>query len=352
MSEGPGTIFDSVPDGPAEGDVIYTSASQLGSFMRCAFQFYGVHILKYKDPINSNLHFGVMFDETLNYNYGEKKTSEKDLPKSTLQDFFRTTWDAKKDSVMEWDGDPKDLKEMGTKGIGIFYDEVMPGVQPAEVQPKLSLTFKNENVILRGRPDVVEVPSKGDQIIDNKTAAQSKPESFIRQSLQPVLYSIMTGDGSTKDREVRLDILVKTKSPKYQPLKMLVTEAHRQAALKTIKNTLDLIELQKKAKNFPPTAFYRAGWECGYCAVRELCKSVWGLDVPESAIAKKEAKAKLKAIGPASADVEKAAIEKAAKMWAKDDHVPNVIEQLKDIEDAAKKKPIDPDDEKHREITL
>jgi hypothetical protein len=347
-----GTIFDSVPDGPAEGDIIYTSASQLGSFLRCAFQFYGVHILKYKDPVNSNLHFGVTFDETLNYNYGEKKTSEKDLPKSTLQDFFRTTWDAQQGKVQEWDGDPKDLKELGTKGIGIFYDEVMPGVQPAEVQPKLSLTFKNENVVLRGRPDVVEVAAKGDQIIDNKTASASKQESFIRQGLQPVLYSIMTGDGSTKDREVRLDILVKTKTPKYQPLKMLVTEAHRQAALKTIKNTLDLIELQKKAKNFPPTAFYRQGWECGYCAVRELCKSVWGLDVPESAIAKKEAKAKLKALGPASADVEKEAFAKSAEIIAKGGKVPNVIEGLKAIEDAAKLKPVDPDDEKYREITL
>jgi hypothetical protein len=351
MSEGPGTIFDSVPD-VAESDIIYTSASQLGSYLRCSFQFYGIHILKYRDPVNSNLHFGSTFDETLNYNYGEKKTSEKDLPKNVLQDYFRTIFDAQKDKVLEWDGNPADLKEMGTKGVALFYDEVMPSVQPAEVQPKLSLTFKNENVILRGRPDVVEVPSKGDQIIDNKTSTREQKDPYIRQSLQPVLYSIMTGDGSTKDREVRLDILVKTKVPKYMPLKMLVTEGHRQAALKTIKNTLDLIELQKKAKNFPPTAFFRGGWECSYCGVRELCKSVWGLDVPESAIAKKEAKAKAKALGPASAEVEKEAFAKAAETVKKGGSVMNVIEQLKGIEDAAKSAPTDPDDERYREISI
>jgi hypothetical protein len=352
MSEGPGTIFDSVSDGPAESDIIYTSASQLSMHLRCSFQWFAVHVLGYKDPVNSNMHFGLTFDETLNYNYGEKKTSEKDLPKNVLQDYFRTIFDAQKDKVKEWDGNPDELKEMGTKGIGLFYEQVMPGVQPAEVQPKLSLTFKNDNVVLRGRPDVVEVPSKGDQIIDNKTSTREQKDPYIRQSLQPVLYSIMTGDGSTKDREVRFDILVKTKVPKYMPLKMLVTESDRQGALKLVKNELDLIEIQKKAKNFPATGFYGHPWACGYCGVRDLCKSIWKFNLPESAIAKKEAMAKLKALGPAPAEVEKEAIAKASEIVAKHGDVPNVIEQLKGLEDAAKLKPIDPDDEKFREISL
>jgi len=39
-------------------------------------------------------------------------------------------------------------------------------------------------------------------------------------------------------------------------------------------------------KNFPPDAFFRQGWECGYCAVAKLCRQTWGLDIPESKLSK------------------------------------------------------------------
>lgn len=341
-----GTIFDDVPDSPAN-EIMWTSASQLASLMRCKFQFYGAHILKYKDPVNSNLYFGSMFDETLNYNYGDKKTSEKDLPKATLQDFFRTQFDAQKEKVVEWAEDANVLKELGTKGVGVFYDEVIPDVMPAEVQPKLSLTFKGDNVIMNGRPDVIEIAAKGHQIVDNKTSVRAQTETYIKQALQPVIYSIMTGDGSTADREVRYDILVKTKVPKYQPLKTIITEGHRQAALKVIKNHLDLVKVMKEKKNFPPDAFFRGGWECGYCPVAGLCKQVWGLDIPESKIAQK-AKAK----APVSLEMEADILAKASEVKAKGGDVPNVIEQLKPLEDAAKKKHVGPEDDEFRAITI
>lgn len=257
----------------------------MAAFFRCKFQWYALYRLKYKEPLNHNLFFGLRFDDTLNYNYGEKITSDKDLPKGDLQDYFRTQWDAQKDQVAAWeDQTPDNLKEIGTNGLSVFYDEVVGEVHPAQVQPKLRMTFEDENVILSGRPDVLEVSN---QIIDNKTAKASKPETYIKQAIQPPIYSILTNPlGSTKPQEVRFDVLVKTKKPKVQPLKTVVTQEQRDATLKVVASTVDVIRMMEEKKNFPPDAFFRQGWECGYCAVAKLCRKTWGLNIPESKLHK------------------------------------------------------------------
>jgi hypothetical protein len=181
------------------------------------------------------------------------------------------------------DQDPDNLKEVGTKGLDIFYDEVVSEVHPAKVQPKLRMTFEDSNVILSGRPDVLE---KSNQIIDNKTAKASKPETYIKQAIQPPIYSILTNPEEKKPQEVRFDVLVKTKKPKVQPLKTVVTQEKRDATLKVVANTVDAIRMMKAKKNFPPDAFFRQGWECGYCPVANLCRKTWGLDIPESKLHK------------------------------------------------------------------
>lgn len=278
----PGSIFDE-DDAPVEAP-IKVSASALRTLSNCEFQYYGTYILKYREPLNGNLFFGSRFDETLNYNYGNKKTSGKDLPKGDLQDFFRATWDAQKDQVEGWeDAKPDEMKEVGTNGIEVFHKEVLPSVQPVEVQPKLSMTFKNQNVVLTGYPDVLEGNS---QIIDNKTSGKTQTETYIKQAIQPPVYSILTSAESTQPQEVRYDILVKTKKPKVQQLKTVITHADRQATLKYISNSIEAIRSMTDRKNFRPTAFFRGGWECGYCPVANLCRETWGLNIPESKIKK------------------------------------------------------------------
>lgn len=313
--------------------------------MSCDFQFYGVDILKYKDKTNSNLMFGILLDETLNFNYGEKITSGKDLPTSTLQDFFRTKFDAEKDKVELWeeDDEPAVLKEKGTAGVERFAVEVMPTVHPEKIQPKLSLTFKDANVIMSGRPDVVE---KSGQIIDNKTAKASKPETYIKQSPQPVTYSTllehMKGGLALTDQEIRFDVLVKTKKPKIQQLKDVITAEKRAAYLKVVANLIELLKIKKEKKNFPPTAYYRGGWECGYCPVAELCRATWGLDIPES-----------KLVHPSALPLSKKHQEEAEGQFKEKIKHGKIQEALGDLEKAVQKNGIvDPEAESKRSIIV
>ncbi len=331
---------------------MFASATSLRRAMSCQFQFYAVDILKYREPSNSNLMFGIVMDETLNYNYGEKITSGKDLPKSHLQDFFRTHFDAQKEKVELWeDEDPVKLKEAGTEGVGLFHQDVIGTVMPARIQPKLSMTFANTNLILSGRPDVDEATGG---IIDNKTAKASKPDTFINQSPQPPIYSILLDFEKSqkqaqttelivhqKIQEVRFDILVKTKKPKIQQLKVAITPEDRKAALGVIANTVKMIKSLKDSDNFPPTAFFRGGWECGYCPVAKLCRETWGLNIPESKLSKSAPPLSKKdgdeALGQFQEKIKKGDVKGALKGLEKD---------------ITKKGVIDPEEEMRRSILV
>jgi hypothetical protein len=271
-------------------------------------------LLFYRDPANSNLVYGNVHDEAVNWDYAQKMVSDKNRPKGDVQDYWRSCWDAKKDEVLDWEEeDPKKLKELGTTGVGIFYDEVMKEVHPAEVQPHLELLFKGTNFKLTGKPDFIE---KGLTIGDNKTSKTKKPDTFIAQSAQPVIYSLLKDGVDGKPREVRFDILVKAKTPWVQQLKIVVDSGYRKGILNTVSAFVADINNSLAAKNFPPTAFVRKDWACDYCGCKDLCRKVWGLPVGDSkieVILKDSREA-----GKASAG-DAAVIEKLKKMKAEND---------------------------------
>lgn len=256
------------------------SSSSLSDWESCPKKYYFNYVLKLKRPSNHALFFGRKFDETLNYNYGNKRITDKDLPKDDLKDYFRAGFDAEKDQVDSWeDHSPADLKEIGTKGVDAFAEEVTPAVHPEEVQPKFQMTFSESNVILTGIPDFIE---KSGTIGDNKTSGRAYDENKILQAHQPVIYSLSKDWNSDKPREVRYDVLVKTKKPKVQQLKLEVTKEYRDAELQYLASAIDSIRNMMASKNFPPTAFHRGGWDCGYCSHVETCRKVTGLPIPQS----------------------------------------------------------------------
>lgn len=271
------TIFDFLDEKAKR--IVRISPSAIRDWNTCQFKYYAIHILKYREPANQNLFFGTIFDDSLTYDYSHKIGVGKDLPKDVLTDYFRTRYESEKDKVENWeDEDAAKLKEIGTKGIEIFYNEIFPNVQPKEVQPKLAMTFKDTNFILSGRPDLIEVSGT---IVDNKTSGRAKPQYEVDQSPQALIYSIFKDGGTDIVREVRFDVLVKTKAPKPQQIKTLITPEYRQSGLRFIANVIDNINSQLERKNFPPTAFHRGSWDCGYCAVSDLCRKTWGFPVPD-----------------------------------------------------------------------
>ena len=285
-----GSIFDTEPEVVTqEGDddvpFLRLSPSQIGAYVRCKFQFYVLYILKYREPGNHNLYFGIQFDNALNFNYEEQMETDKPRAKDETKDYFRERWDKEKDQVAAWEGnDPATLRELGFRGLDAFYEEVIPSVHVEDVQPKLSLTFTNAKAMLVGRPDLIE---KAPIIVDNKTTGKTSiPDSYINQSPQASLYPLFfMEDGKPKTQEVRFDILMKKKKPAVISKKRTSTVEEQVAALKMISNIVGNIHDMYKAKNFPPDAFYRGhfgDWSCSYCPVAEVCRKTWNLPIPES----------------------------------------------------------------------
>lgn len=299
------TIFDAVIDESENQEVLRMSASALTTLSKCPFQFYAIYILRIKQSLNHALFFGNVFDDTMNYNYEDKITSGKDLPKDVVQDFFATKFDSAQATVEDWEEQkPKQLREIGIGGVKLFLEEITPHVQVEEVQPKLSMTFKESNLVLTGYPDFIETVGT---IGDNKTGGKSKRQSDIDQAIQPVVYSLFKDQLTDNVREVRFDVLVKNKKPKVQQIKTVMTKERRQAGLKYISNSVSYIQTLKDAQNFPPLAFFRPGsWECGYCSASDLCRKTWGLDIPES---------KTQKVIPVSDET----VEKAKKQLKKED---------------------------------
>lgn len=273
------TIFDNVEEEESEqGQILRLSPSALTIFAKCPFQFYALYILRIRQPLNHALFFGNIFDDTMNYNYKDKITSEKDLPRDVVTDFFVTKFDSEKQRVGSWeDKKPKDLREVGAKGVSAFMEEVTPDVHPVEVQTRLSMTFQENNLVLVGYPDFIE---RGGVIGDNKTAGKSKRQEEIDRAYQPLIYSLFKDQTSEAPREVRYDVLVKTKKPKIQQIRTTVTGEDRRNGLKYISNTVALINSMKQTQNFPPMGYRGpATWVCSYCAAADLCRKTWGTKV-------------------------------------------------------------------------
>jgi hypothetical protein len=276
------SIFDDWQPTAPPGMITRASPSTMDRLARCEFQFYAVDILKYKEPANSAMVYGFVHDDAINYDYGHKRTAGKNLPKGDVKDYFRSSFDAKKEQVLDWDGeDPSKLKEVGTNGIDLFYEEVMKEVHPVEVQPKLEMSFQGNDLKLVGRPDFFE---ESGTIGDNKTSKAKKADEFIAQSTQPVFYSVLKDGLSDEKREVRYDVLVHTKTGKLsiQQMKVVIDKTYREGALQVFSAFIQKVNTQLQAKNFPPTAYFRKSWECGYCPVKDLCRKVWKLPVGES----------------------------------------------------------------------
>lgn len=284
-------IFEDEKDDKKEKLFLRLSPSQIGAYVRCKFQFYAQYILKWRrDPMNHNLYFGLKFDDSLNANYANQLNTGKNLPKDDIKDYFSDIWGKEEETVEEWEGNcPKTLREIGIRGIDAFYDDVIPTVQVEMVQPKLDMKFDESDVILVGRPDLVEKSNKDLVIVDNKTTAKtSVPQSYADMSPQASLYPLFLAGmrgGKLIDQEFRFDILMKKKKPSVVQLKTIKTAKDQEVTLKMISNVVSSIHQMHRDKNFPPDAFWRGhfgDWSCSYCSCAELCRETWGLNIPES----------------------------------------------------------------------
>jgi hypothetical protein len=260
------------------------SVSSIRDFCTCKFKYYGIYELKALRQTNSTMFFGTCVDFAVSKDYENKKGTDKNLPVSDVQEIFAAKFDAEKETVDVWEpGDDKvGTKDYGVEAVKVFSEEISKKIIPLEVQPYLRMTFEGSALEFNGKPDVVEVTG---QIRDTKTTKKSWSQDALKRQIQPVGYSFLLDKMEEKDRECWMDILVRTKVPKVQQMKVDVNPAAKKYFLQYLSSIVHAVNSCYAANSFPPEAFYRNDPMCSekYCVVAPLCRQTWGLDIPARA---------------------------------------------------------------------
>jgi len=104
-----------------------------------------------------------------------------------------------------------------------------------------------------------------DIIIDRKTTKRSMPEDNVATDLQLTCYSLAYRHAlGLKEKALRFDVMVRTKTPKVQQL----TTQRTQADLGRFLKILAIVFKAIKTGIFYPNENYF----CGICGYKELCK--------------------------------------------------------------------------------
>jgi hypothetical protein len=238
--------------------------------MDCHARWWFKYNLKHPDPPNGNLALGRAVHWALTQNFLQKVETYEDLPLSGVLGLFREAW-ARECDQAEFRDDEEPL-QLGLSGEGLvakYLDEVAPSIEPAAVE--LHVEGEVGGVRVQGFIDILDVDGR---IIDLKTAKASPNRIEPMSRFQIATYSQLSPEASGKGR---LDILVKTKTPKVVLQSFEVTPEDLRAT-----QTLYLRAGQAmRSEHYMPN---RLSMFCSrrHCAYWRICECEWGGEVPET----------------------------------------------------------------------
>ena len=176
----------------------------------------------------------------------------------------------------EWQGEPPrlsdDEKDIGSKTIegrsvdmaislaGLHHVAFAPMIVPTHVERPWVLELKDFPFNLAGRLDVQEA----DAVRDTKTAGKSPQSNAAHRSVQLTAYSlaVKTIDG-VNPKEVSLDVLVKTKTPKPVRVVSSRSDADYRIFLLQVEAMAKVIESGAYYPTHPDNWICSKKW-CGY----------------------------------------------------------------------------------------
>jgi CRISPR/Cas system-associated exonuclease Cas4 (RecB family) len=246
------------------------SPTQIRCFMDCHARWWFKYIQKHPDPPNANLVLGRAVHSALAQNFEQKVETYEDLPLSGVLSLFREAWANERDQAeFRDDEDPTQLARAGEALVAKYLDEVAPELEPAAVE--LHVEGEIGGVRVHGFIDILDTDGR---IIDIKTAKASPSGIEPMYRFQVATYRQLTPAASGKGR---LDMLVKTKTPKIVLQPFDVTEEDVRATQ----------TIYARASQAMQSEFYmpnRMSMFCSRrsCAYWRICECEWGGEVPET----------------------------------------------------------------------
>lgn len=252
----------------------YLSYTQISMYLRCGWQYKERYIEGKIIPPGISLIKGKSTHRGIEHNFSQKIESHEDLKSKDIIDYSVNEYDqASKEEIFLTDEEKSKGKEdiigAGRDSVAnmskLYADEAAPGIQPLKVEEKVYVNIPNSPSIL----SVIDCIDDRKNVRDFKTSSKLKNQKDIDNSLQLTIYSLSYEEifGKSPNKLI-FDILVDTKTPKYQ-----ILESQRNiGAYAQIYKIIQAVYEGISKGVFLPAA--EGSWVCDprYCGYYHTCK--------------------------------------------------------------------------------
>ena len=255
----------------------HLSASSINAYVECGLQYKFSRIDKVKPDYEADsLLFGSCIHRAI-ADYQQKRMCGEDMYVKEIQGIFEKYWkeSAEGNERVHYRKNKsfKSLMNEGKKLLRVYVEN-----QPEEDFPVLAIeepfvmNLEGIDVPIIGVMDMVQEDDSGTIIItDHKTAARAYSTAEADNNFQLTVYYLAAKMNGYGDREIllRLDCLIKTRTPKFESLYTVRSDVDEKYAIKKIMHVWDGIQKGVFIPNY-------GGWKCDYCAYRSYCQE-WSL---------------------------------------------------------------------------
>ncbi|OGS20916.1 MAG: hypothetical protein A2252_09680 [Elusimicrobia bacterium RIFOXYA2_FULL_39_19] len=244
----------------------YISVSRIRCYLSCSLKYYFRYELKLPSPMNGALLIGKAVHSSVEAALRLKAERKIDMPIDTLMDVYSQNFHQLllTDNIDLEGKERSDLKDTGYGLTKLFGKEILPKKNPAFIEHEFNLSFENVPYVFKGFIDEI---SEDGVLSDLKTAAKSWSEDSILTDMQLSGYCLAYKHIFGKlPKGLRLDILIKTKTPKTQILTCGPRDERiLERFLRIMGNTVALID----SKIFVPS---ESVFNCSTCDYGEECR--------------------------------------------------------------------------------
>lgn len=250
----------------------HLSASSINDYIDCGMLYKLSRIDMFQPEFKSDaMEFGIVIHKALAYFYEEKMSGNK-LPVDELIEAFETYWrQAAEDNEEIKYKEGKDFTTLlkdGKELISTFYSKLPDdNFHVLAIEEPISFEIEGVPLPVVGVIDLIETDESGTIIVtDFKTSSKAYSNDEIDNNLQMTLYHLAMKANGYSDREILLkfDILIKTKTPKFEQHYLTRTDDDERKAVKKIRQVWEGINKGVFVPN-------DNNWKCKGCFYKSYC---------------------------------------------------------------------------------
>jgi putative RecB family exonuclease len=246
--------------------MVYHSYSQINTYLTCSLRYKFQYVDKIPPAFTAaSLAFGSAIHEAVGAFYQTRLEGDELRPDQML-DVCRDSW-RQAEKVKFFNGDSEEtLVNRAEQLIRVFHEAVDPGTQVVGVEEFFELPLGGLPPF-HGYIDLIEQSIDGTAtIVDLKTASKKPSSANVQTNLQLTAYALgAEALGFNPDTlNLRLDVLLKTKTPEMVRLETQRTEEDRHRFIRLVYGVWNGIGRE--------VFFPRQDWTCSQCAWATECK--------------------------------------------------------------------------------